>query len=112
MVGHPAHARSSRPHPPIFVGGGEVAARRAVRLGIGWGPNGVSDPAQVPDQLAAVGDSGIPIAITPVAPDPALLDAYAEAGVQRVTLALPTLPESESLRALDEFAAVAQRYRD
>ncbi|MFF0497316.1 LLM class F420-dependent oxidoreductase [Nocardia aobensis] len=101
-----------RPHPPIFVGGGEVAARRAVRLGIGWVPNGVADPSEVPAQLAAVGDSDIPIAITPVAPDPALLDAYAEAGVERVTLSLPTLPESESLRALDEFAAVAERYRD
>ncbi len=99
-----------RPHPPIFIGGGAAAAQRAIRLELGWVPNGVADPAQVPGQLAAVADAGIPVGITPAAPDPALLDAYAEAGVQRVTLSLPTVPASESLRILDEFAALAQRY--
>ncbi len=99
-----------RPHPPIFVGGGAAAAQRAVRLGLGWIPNGVADAAEVPAQLAVLGDSDTPVAITPVAPDPAVLDAYAAAGVVRVTLSLPTMPESETLRALDEFAALAQPY--
>ena len=99
-----------RPHPPIFIGGGAAAAQRAIRLGLGWVPNGVADPGKVAGQLAVLGDADIPVAITPAAPDPALLDAYAEAGVQRVTLALPTVPESESLRVLDEFAVLAQRY--
>lgn len=100
-----------RPHPPIYIGGAEAAARRAVRHGVGWIPNGVSEAAAVRDQLAEFADSGLPVTVTPAPPDPAVLDAYAEAGVERVTLHLRTQPESESLRALDDFATLAERYR-
>lgn len=99
-----------RPHPPIFIGGGEAAGRRAIRHGVGWVPNGVATAGEVPAQLAALDGHDLPIAITPVAPDPAILDAYAEAGVTRVTLSLPTVPEAETLRTLDEYAKLASRY--
>ncbi|MEU4316039.1 LLM class F420-dependent oxidoreductase [Nocardia sp. NPDC024068] len=99
------------PHPPIFIGGGEVAARRAIRLGLGWIPNGVSEAGAVAGQLAEVDGHNVPVTVTAVSPDPAVLDAYAAAGVERVTLRLPTRPEAETLRTLDEFAAVAERYR-
>lgn len=39
------------------------------------------------------------------------LDAYVEAGMDRVTFALPTAPEAETLRTLDEFTQLADRYR-
>ncbi|RDI46419.1 LLM class F420-dependent oxidoreductase [Nocardia mexicana] len=98
-----------QPHPPIYIGGGEAAAERAVRHGVGWIPNGVPDAASVPAQLALL-RADLPVSVTPVVPDPAVLDAYAERGVERVTFALPTVPESESLRALDDFAKLADRY--
>ncbi|MFI1912257.1 LLM class F420-dependent oxidoreductase [Nocardia sp. NPDC020380] len=99
-----------RPHPPILIGGGEAAAQRAIRHGVGWIPAAVADPAAIPAQLGQLGGHDLPVTATNIAPDPALLDAYAEAGVRRVTFGLPTLPESETLRALDEFAKVAASY--
>ena len=99
-----------QPHPPIFIGGGKAASDRATRLGLGWIPNGVGTPAAVAEQLAEFRTTGLPIMIDPAPADPAVLDAYAEAGVERVTLALATTPEAETLRALDEFAALAERY--
>jgi probable F420-dependent oxidoreductase len=99
-----------QPHPPIFIGGGKAASDRATRLGLGWIPNGVRTPAAVAEQLAEFRTTGLPIMIDPAPADPAVLDAYAEAGVERVTLALATTPEAETLRALDEFAALAERY--
>ncbi|WP_040835075.1 TIGR03619 family F420-dependent LLM class oxidoreductase [Nocardia brevicatena] len=100
-----------QPHPPIYIGGAEAAARRAVRHGVGWIPNGVSEAAAVQAQLAEFADSGLPVTVTPAPRNPAVLDAYAEAGVERVTLHLQTQPESESLHALDDFAKLAERYR-
>lgn len=99
-----------RPHPPIFVGGGPAAAQRAIRHGIGWIPLAVADPAAIPAQLADFDGNDLPISVVGAGPDPAILDAYAEAGVQRLTLSLPTLPESETLDKLDEFAKVADSY--
>ncbi|QIS20382.1 LLM class F420-dependent oxidoreductase [Nocardia terpenica] len=99
-----------QPHPPIFVGGGEAGARRAIRHGIGWFPTAITDPAAVPAQLAQLEGNDLPV-IAGAGPDPALLDAYAEAGVQTVVLGLPTTPEPETLRTLDEFAELANRYR-
>ncbi|MBF6329612.1 LLM class F420-dependent oxidoreductase [Nocardia transvalensis] len=101
-----------QPHPPIFIGGGEAAAKRAVRHGVGWVPLGVPDPSAVPAQIAQLTDIGgkdLPITVGAAA-DPALLDAYAEAGVERATLPLDTLPESETLRELDKLAELAARY--
>jgi len=100
-----------RPHPPIFLGGGPTAAERAIRHGIGWIPLSVADPAAIADQLAGFRESGLPVtAITVGVPDLAVLDAYAEAGVERVTLQLDTTPEAESLRELDTLTKFAERY--
>ncbi|MFG1796820.1 LLM class F420-dependent oxidoreductase [Nocardia sp. NPDC049149] len=98
-----------QPHPPIFVGGGQAAAKRAIQHGVGWIPIGVSDPAEVPAQLALLEGHDLPVVVN-TDPDPAVLDAYAEAGVVRANFFLPTLPESETLQALDEFAKVADPY--
>jgi hypothetical protein len=39
--------------------------------------------------------------------EPEDLEAYARLGVERVLLGLPTLPEGETLKQLDELAGVA-----
>ncbi|WP_225729317.1 LLM class F420-dependent oxidoreductase [Nocardia sp. JCM 34519.1] len=96
--------------PPIYIGGGDAAVRRAIRHGVGWLPIAVADPAEVPAQLAPLEGRDLPITVLGAAPVPALLDAYAEAGAERVTLVLPGQPESETLRTLDKFANVAERY--
>jgi len=100
-----------RPHPPIYLGGGPTAAERAIRHGIGWIPLALNDPAAIADQLAPFRDAGLPTTVISTGvPKPAVLDAYAEAGAERLTISLDTLPEAESLRALDEFAKLAEKY--
>lgn len=98
------------PHPPIFVGGAEAAAERAIRHGLGWLPTAVDDPAAIPAQLAGLEGYNLPVTVAFAAVDPALIDGYADAGVQRLVFSVPTLPEPETLRALDEIAKVADQY--
>ncbi|HVV10155.1 LLM class F420-dependent oxidoreductase [Amycolatopsis sp.] len=97
---------------PIYIGGNsDVAAARANRLGDGWLPNALPDPAAVPAQFAQLGGSGLPVTATSARPDPRVLAAYAEAGAERVTLAIPPEPAERTLRRLDEFAALVEAYR-
>ncbi|WP_350356473.1 LLM class flavin-dependent oxidoreductase [Nocardia sputorum] len=96
-----------RPHPPIFLGGGQAAAERAIRHGVGRLPAAVSDPAAIPAQLSALHGNDLPVTVAFVATDRALIDGYAESGAQRLLFSLPTLPESETLRALDDIAKPA-----
>lgn len=104
-----------RPHPPIYIGGGSPAAvKRVSRLGDGWIPNGVADPADVKAQVELLAEHAgpdTPMTVSPVGKNPALLAAYAEAAVERVTLFLPTRPEGESLAYLDQLAALTDEYR-
>lgn len=103
-----------RPHPPIYVGGGSPAAiRRAAKNADGWFPHPVAEVSQVRPQLdqfvEAAGRDDVSVFLfgTPTRP---VLDAYAEAGVDRVALALETLPYDESLTMLDELATFAADY--
>jgi hypothetical protein len=43
--------------------------------------------------------------------DEATLAGYADAEVEEVTFLLPTMPESDTLRDLDELAELARRFR-
>jgi alkanesulfonate monooxygenase SsuD/methylene tetrahydromethanopterin reductase-like flavin-dependent oxidoreductase (luciferase family) len=105
-----------RPHPPIYVGGnGEPAVRRAAVHGDGWLPNAVREPDQVRGQLVLLrehGGSDVPVTATSAAGNRLdVLDAYAEAGVERVTLGLPSLPEADTLSVLDRLVDIPARYR-
>lgn len=102
------------PHPPIFIGGdGEAALARVAAHGDGWMPHSVGNPARVQSQLNRVTEvaGDVPVTVASVAPRPELIAAYAEAGVDRVALSLPTRPEAETLRMLDLFAALVGDYR-
>ncbi|OZM79569.1 TIGR03619 family F420-dependent LLM class oxidoreductase [Pseudonocardia sp. MH-G8] len=61
--------------------------------------------------LAEQGRENVPITVFAAPPDPAALIGFAEAGVDEITLSLDTLPEAETLRALDDFAQLAARHR-
>lgn len=98
-----------QPHPPIYVGGGAAAARRAAKFGFGWIPNGVADAADVPAQVAQA--EGVPMTISPVRRKPEIVEAYAAAGVERVSFMLGTKPESETLQDLDKLAALMESFR-
>lgn len=104
-----------RPHPPIYIGGGGAAAvRRVAAHGDGWLPNGVADPADIKAQLELLAEHAgpeVPVTVSPVGKKPALLAGYAEAGVERVTMFLPTRPEAETLAYLDELAKATEDYR-
>jgi probable F420-dependent oxidoreductase len=104
-----------QPHPPIYVGGNSrFAARRAAAHGGVWMPNSVVVPERV-GALMALRDEvapGTPVSMFAVgSKNPALLDAYAEAGVERITLLLGTHPEAETLDRLDNLAKIVEEYR-
>lgn len=100
-----------KPHPPVYVGGNtRFALERAVRHGAGWLPNSVADPAEVPGLLEPV-PSGVPVTVASVPPREEMLSAYAERGVERVTLTVPPEPESATLHRLDRLAAIVAGYR-
>jgi probable F420-dependent oxidoreductase len=93
---------------PVYIGGNSTAALdRAKRLEAGWLPNALPDPEAAAAQVAQAGS--VPVTATSAPPDPALLDAYAEAGAERVTLALPAGSEGDTLRKLDTLAALVSR---
>ncbi|MFD4254899.1 LLM class F420-dependent oxidoreductase [Amycolatopsis thermoflava] len=93
---------------PVYIGGNSTAALdRAKRLDAGWLPNALRDPEAAAAQVAQAGS--VPVTATSAPPDPALLDAYAEAGAERVTLGLPAASEGDTLRRLDALAALVPR---
>lgn len=103
------------PHPPIYVGGDSPAAlKRLAEHADAWLPIGSTQPEDVKrvrSWLADQGRKNVPVTIFGAATDPATLDGYAEAGVDRVTFLLPTAPEAETLTTLDELAKLADAHR-
>jgi probable F420-dependent oxidoreductase len=104
-----------QPHPPIYLGGESPAAlRRLATYGDAWLPRAHTAPAEirrVRSWLTEQGRDGIPFTVFAADTDEAALVGFAEAGVDEVTLSLDTLPEAETLRALDALAAVAAAHR-
>ncbi len=56
------------------------------------------------------GRDGVPFTVFG-APGPEPVEGFAGAGVERVTFMLPTVPEAESLAALDRLAEAVRSYR-
>jgi probable F420-dependent oxidoreductase len=100
-----------RPHPPIFIGGeSEAALARLVAFGDAWLPRSATTPQKLRDVRAWLGDQGrhdVPFTIFAAGKDPATLEGFAAAGVDRVTLLLETMPEAETLAELDMLARLA-----
>jgi probable F420-dependent oxidoreductase len=103
-----------RPHPPIYVGGGsERTFARVAEYGSAWMPSGVHPKelgAQI-DRMRQATGAGTPVVVYAAPHDPESLDIYAGLGVERVLLYLPTLPENQTVRTLDEYAEAVSAHR-
>jgi probable F420-dependent oxidoreductase len=104
------------PHPPIYVGGGSPAAlRRLARHGDAWLPTqqtSADEIRRVRDWLAEQGRTDVPFSVFgDGSADADAIKRFAEAGVERYTFLLPTLPEAETLTALDDLARLAADHR-
>ena len=105
-----------KPHPPVIIGGdGANTLQRVVRYGDGWMPIGrrADFKARI-DELnqlsAAAGRADIPVTIFGAAPKPEVIDAYAEAGVERLLFHLPPAPRDEVLPLLDQRAELVRQH--
>ena len=104
-----------QPHPPIYLGGESAAAlRRLATYGDARLPRAHTTPEEivrVRKWLAEQGRDGVPFTVFAANTDERRLAGYVDAGVDEITLMLDTLPEAETLRALDELTAVAAAHR-
>lgn len=100
-----------RPRPPIYLGGeSDAALNRLATHGDAWLPRAhtpVEEIHRVRSWLAERGRTDVPFTVFGVGPDRDAVRAYADAGVERVTFRLDTLPEDQTLSTLDELAALA-----
>jgi probable F420-dependent oxidoreductase len=103
-----------KPHPPIYVGGdSDATVKRVIRHGAGW----ISNPLPAEHLAKRIGQirdgagHDVPLAQfgTPQKPD--YWHAVDELGFGQVALMLPSVPLDESLRLLDEYAALVAKYR-
>ena len=105
-----------QPHPPVLLGGeGPHTLRRVVAWGDGWLPRGRAGADAILAQLgelraaaARVGRDPRTISTTVFGgkPDPAALDRYRDAGIDRYLLPLPSEERDRVLSILDQHAAL------
>jgi probable F420-dependent oxidoreductase len=110
-----------RPHPPLWIGGtGEKVLDRVLRYGDGWVPNSREPEGdRLGERIAELrrrgeeaGRSRIPVTAFGTPIDPAVVEQFARADVDRVLLMLPSAGRAEVERAADEAVAVAERFRN
>jgi probable F420-dependent oxidoreductase len=96
---------AQRPHPPVLVGGnGPTVFDRVLDFGDAWMPNHMDDVAnRIADLRRREAEVGrrIPVIVNGAPPDPAVLERYAEAGVERVNFWLPSARRGRVERALE-----------
>jgi probable F420-dependent oxidoreductase len=110
------------PHPPVHFGGeSDAAISRAARIGQGWHTFGRL-PADVPAvletlnrELGGCGRTRAEFQVT-VSPylhpvDPAMVDQYAETGIDQLTLMLMAFSASDIAAALDALEPCFERAR-
>ena len=102
-----------KPYAPIYVGGGRPAFGRISEFGDAWLANGLPPDELGPliAELREVAGRDVPVSVFNASGEPEDLKAYAELGVDRVLLSLPTLPEGETLEHLDTLGSLAAATR-
>jgi probable F420-dependent oxidoreductase len=82
-----------QPHPPVYVGGnGPTVFDRVLGYGDAWMPNLVGDDDAMLAQVAALRERAgreVPVTLNAAPPDPARLERYAAAGIERVVFYIP-----------------------
>jgi probable F420-dependent oxidoreductase len=97
-----------KPYPPLFLGGGPAGFKRIARLDAGWfamtpSPEALSGQLK---ELRDVAGHDVPVINFHGGEQTAKAVAgYADLGVERVLLDLPTESRDETLRSLDAMAA-------
>lgn len=97
-----------RPHPPVYVGGGEKVFGRVVQAGDGWFPNPESPDGLGPkiQRLRELAGREVPVTVMHVGPAEAeLVAGYAELEVERVVLPIDTEAPAP-LDVLDRLVAL------
>jgi probable F420-dependent oxidoreductase len=103
-----------QPHPPIFIGGNSNATvKRIIRHQAGWisNPLPVEQLSQRIEQLRDGAGHEVPLAMFGAPADLDYWRAAEDLGFGHLALLLPTRPLDESLRLLDEHAALVSQYR-
>ena len=100
-----------KPHVPIYVGGGKAAFGRVAEFGDAWLANGLPPDKLKPMMEELNERAGREVPVTVFGGTPENLEGYAELGVERVLLALPTVPERETLKELDGLAQALEKVR-
>jgi probable F420-dependent oxidoreductase len=102
-----------KPHPPIILGGeSKYTLRRVAEFCDGWFPRASHrfEPHDGVARLKAAADeagrdmSELSISVFRAPTDKAALEPYAEAGIARVVLELPSASRDEVLKLLDGYA--------
>ncbi|MCP2339858.1 LLM class F420-dependent oxidoreductase [Actinomadura rupiterrae] len=96
------------PHPPVLLGGsGPTTFDRVVEFGDGWMPIYGRGTEDLPNQIAELRERAgrrLPVTLFAVPPKPEAVAEIQAAGADRILFDLPTLPEDETLAALDKLA--------
>lgn len=101
------------PHPPVILGGEtDYTLNRVIEFCDGWFPRASHgfDPAECMTRLRNAADavgrdmSTLSVTVFRAPADKAVLDSYAEAGITRGLLELPSAGRDEVLRLLDDYA--------
>jgi probable F420-dependent oxidoreductase len=106
--------------PPVLVGGnGRTVYDRVLAYGDGWLPNRIGDDEKIiarVEKLRRLGEESgrgpIPTSLQLPPRDPALLQRYEQAGVERAIYMLPHADEAEVERKLDSFTRSMREYLD
>jgi probable F420-dependent oxidoreductase len=103
-----------KPHPPVFIGGNsDATVKRVIRHDAGWIANPF--PAdQLSKRIEAMRDGlghDVALATFGTPQDPDYWRSLEDLGFGQAALLLPTKPRDESLRLLDEYAALVAKYR-
>jgi probable F420-dependent oxidoreductase len=97
---------AQRPHPPVLVGGlGPKVADRVLAYGEGWMPfpfDGMLDRVAELRRRAADAGRAVTVCVSGAPADPAVLEGYLEAGIDRVLFELPAAGRGPVERALEQ----------
>ena len=98
----------SKPHTPLYIGGGPANFSRITELGAGWLSISPSADALAPDlaKLRDLAGPDVPVIASHIGDVTAeVLAGYRDLGIEHVTVELPTQPRDETLRHLDALHA-------